>query len=172
MRVIVLAVGRCRDRVIIGQWDDYARRLPWNLSLVEINDADGPAKKQREAQKLLSAVPQGALVIALDERGKTLDSRGFAGWIERQRDEGRREMALIIGGADGLDVVVRLLEQSSGFLSDRGLMVCEVGCSAAALQREYPAVPFVWLDLPQGGEGVFVLDGVDLPGVATSGQRA
>ena len=103
MRVIVLAVGRCRDRVIIGQWDDYARRLPWNLSLVEINDADGPAKKQREAQKLLSAVPQGALVIALDERGKTLDSRGFADWIERQRDEGRREMALIIGGADGLD---------------------------------------------------------------------
>ena len=76
------------------------------------------------------------------------------------------------GGADGLDVVARLLEQSSGFLSDRGLMVCEVGRSAAALQREYPAVPFVWLDLPQGGEGVFVLDGVDLPGVATSGQRA
>ena len=107
MRVTVLAVGRCRDRVITGQWDDYARRLPWNLSLVEINDADGPTKKQREAEKLLSAVPQGALVIALDERGKTLDSRRFAGWIERQRDDGRREMALIIGGADGLDQSVR-----------------------------------------------------------------
>lgn len=42
-------------------------------------------------------------VIALDERGKQLDSRGFAAALGRFADDGRREIAVLIGGADGLD---------------------------------------------------------------------
>ena len=42
-------------------------------------------------------------------------------------------------------------------LSPGGLFVCEVGGSAPALMRRYPELPFIWPDLPEGGEGVFLL---------------
>ena len=62
-------------------------------------------------------------------------------------------------GADGLDCVCRILTGASAHLRPRGVLVCEVGASRAALERAFPAVPFTWLDLSRGGEGVFLLSG-------------
>lgn len=77
--------------------------------------------------------------------------------------EYRREPELgLHGGRDGLDVVRRILTGASRFLAPDGLLVCEVGMSAAALLRSYPTLSFVWPDLDRGGEGVFLLSAAAL----------
>jgi 23S rRNA (pseudouridine1915-N3)-methyltransferase len=60
-------------------------------------------RKREEAALLARAMPEGAALILLDERGKTPDSPGFAATLARLRDDGRRDLVIAIGGADGLD---------------------------------------------------------------------
>jgi ribosomal protein L3 glutamine methyltransferase len=47
-------------------------------------------------------------------------------------------------------------------LEPGGVFVCEVGASAPALLRAHPELPFIWPELPAGGEGVFLLFAEDL----------
>ena len=68
-------------------------------------------------------------------------------------------------GADGLDCVRRILAGANDHLRPGGVLVCEVGASRPALEHAFPAVAFTWLELPRGGEGVFLLDGEQLQGV-------
>lgn len=68
---------------------------------------DGPERKRLEGELILNEIPKGAFVIALDERGKTETSKGFANLLAAKRDEGIRETVLVIGGADGLSDEVR-----------------------------------------------------------------
>lgn len=74
--------------------------------------------------------------------------------------EYRHEPVLgLAGGPDGLDLVTRLLQALPERLAPGGVFVCEVGASAPALLARYPEIPFIWPDLPDGGEGVFILEG-------------
>lgn len=72
--------------------------------------------------------------------------------------EYRREPALgLRAGADGLDVVRRILAGAETYLAPKGALIVEVGDSEHALAAAYPDVPFVWLEFARGGGGVFVL---------------
>ena len=61
---------------------------------------------RHEGELLLKAVPEGALVVALDAAGKTLTSAAFAKRLGAWRDGGVKDVAFLIGGADGLDGAV------------------------------------------------------------------
>jgi 23S rRNA (pseudouridine1915-N3)-methyltransferase len=58
-------------------------------------------RRNEEASELLNRLPNGALLIALDEKGSQLDSSAFAKRLAKYRDEGMRDIAFAIGGADG-----------------------------------------------------------------------
>ena len=60
-----------------------------------------------EAALLRKALPKGALICTLDERGKVISSPDFAQKMASWRDGGRQDLALIIGGADGIDPSLR-----------------------------------------------------------------
>jgi ribosomal protein L3 glutamine methyltransferase len=78
-------------------------------------------------------------------------------------DEYRHEPELALAsGADGLDFTRRLLREAADHLTGNGILIVEVGNSAEALERLFPAVPFVWLEFQRGGDGVFLLTAQDL----------
>ncbi len=72
--------------------------------------------------------------------------------------EFRHEPALgLAGGADGLGLARQIIDQRGERLTAQGVLVCEVGMSAAALTRAYPGLPFIWPEFEAGGEGVCIL---------------
>ncbi len=68
----------------------------------------------------------------------------------------------LVSGDDGLDCPRAILHAAADYLTDDGFIIMEVGNSEVALQRSYPDVPFIWIDLPEGGNGVFMLSAQDL----------
>ncbi len=65
----------------------------------------------------------------------------------------------LFAGEDGLDIARRIIRGASRYLEPRGILVLEVGHSAAALEQCFPEYQFVWQELPDGGEGVCILTG-------------
>jgi 23S rRNA (pseudouridine1915-N3)-methyltransferase len=106
MRLTIAAVGRLSDGPALKLYRDYAARLSQPLTLKEVEDRRKlPAAQRlaREAELLLAAIPKGARIVALDERGKALSSPAFASLLAKWQSEGAGEVAFVIGGADGLD---------------------------------------------------------------------
>lgn len=109
MRIHVIAIGRARRGPARDLFEDYASRLAWETSLKELEEKRplAPAeRKSREGVLLLGALPKGAVTVALDGRGKALDSEGLAGKLGAWRDGGTADLAFLIGGAEGLDDTV------------------------------------------------------------------
>lgn len=114
MRVHLIAVGRARggpEAALVDDWltrfDRTARPLGLGPArLLEVEDRKGRGA-EAEGELILAALPDGAALIVLDERGRTLTSPDFAGRLADWRDQGRRDLALAIGGADGHPEAVR-----------------------------------------------------------------
>ena len=109
MRVHICAVGRLRGGPEADLINDYLTRFDRtgrNLGLgpaqvIEVEDRKGGGMAA-EAGLLRKALPKGAVLAVLDERGKLLSSPDFAGRLAGWRDMGRGDLALVIGGADGI----------------------------------------------------------------------
>jgi len=60
-------------------------------------------------------------------------------------------------GEDGMDIVSKILRQAASYLSDKGVIIIEVGASAELLMQKYPEVQFNWIEFERGGDGIFVM---------------
>lgn len=106
MRIVIAAVGRLRRGPEFDLVETYRRRMHWPVSIREVEERRPLAateRQRREAELLRAAVPEAAVQVALDEHGIQMDSRQFAGRIGAWQGGGRRDLAFVIGGADGLD---------------------------------------------------------------------
>jgi 23S rRNA (pseudouridine1915-N3)-methyltransferase len=114
MRIHICAVGRLRagpEKTLIedylARFDRTGRALglgPVRLTEVEERKGGGMAA---QAGLLRRALPKGAVVCTLDERGQKLTSPEFAARLAKWRDTGCGDLALVIGGADGIDPDLR-----------------------------------------------------------------
>ncbi|MEO0865659.1 MAG: 23S rRNA (pseudouridine(1915)-N(3))-methyltransferase RlmH [Pseudomonadota bacterium] len=114
MRLHICAVGRLRGGPEADLISDYVTRFDRTgralglgpLSVTEVEDRKGGGMAA-EAVLLRKALPRGAVICALDERGRIEASPAFARRLAGWRDAGRADVALIIGGADGIDPGLR-----------------------------------------------------------------
>ena len=83
-----------------------------------------------------------------------VDSEDLASMPAEYQHEPRLSLE---AGSDGLTFARKILQQAAAYLSEEGALVMEVGNSAAALEREFPDLPFSWIDFRRGGHGVFFL---------------
>ncbi|MFP1630761.1 23S rRNA (pseudouridine(1915)-N(3))-methyltransferase RlmH [Zhengella sp. ZM62] len=130
MRIVVHAVGRMKagpERELSARYFERFSRsgppLGFDFAGVrEIAESRAPGAERRkaeEAEPLLRMAAEGALLVLLDETGKSLSSEDFAGRLAGFRDEGRRDLVLAIGGPDGHDPALR---RDAGLLLSFGRM--------------------------------------------------
>lgn len=143
-----------------------------------------------DAKVDLAELSEGALAVAeenvlrhgLEERVRVIPSDLFSGLGDRRYDiilsnppyvasaeldslppEYAWEPRLgLDGGPSGLDFARHILREAPRHLNPAGVLILEVGDSAPALEQAFPEVPFVWLELERGGEGVCLLSAEQL----------
>lgn len=118
MRLVVITVGRLKagpERELVERYRerfvDLSRKLGFrSLEIHEIPESrarETAARMTEEAAAITALIPDGAITIAMDERGKSVDSAAFAKQLGRWRDESTGAVVFIIGGADGLSPELR-----------------------------------------------------------------
>ena len=124
MRLLIVAVGRRVPDWAQTAWDDYAKRFPFELKL-ELKTVKTEPRGSKSLETLYAAervrieatIPKGCHIVALDERGTTLSTVALAGKLKDWQLSGD-DVALVIGGPDGLDPVFRQTAHERIRLSD------------------------------------------------------
>ena len=110
MNIYIIAVGRMKKSAEYDLLKTYLKRCPWDIRIIEVEEKRplkaGPRMK-REGELLLKAIPQSAIIIALDERGEKLRSTNFANKVSAWQDQGVVNLVFLIGGADGYDEKIK-----------------------------------------------------------------
>jgi 23S rRNA (pseudouridine1915-N3)-methyltransferase len=114
LKVHICAVGKLRSGPERDLLDDYLTRFDRTgralglgpVAVHEVEDRKGGGMAA-EAGLLEGVIPKGAVICALDERGKLMSSPEFASKLGGWRDDGRGDLAFVIGGADGIDPALR-----------------------------------------------------------------
>ncbi len=124
MRLIIIAVGLRVPDWAQTAWDDYAKRFPHELK-VELKAVKTEPRGSKtletlyaaERARIEAAIPKGARIVALDERGTTVTTLALASKL-KDWQLGGDDVALIIGGPDGLDPAFRQAAHERIRLSD------------------------------------------------------
>lgn len=118
MRIDIIAVGRMKagpERELFQSYVERIEAMSRSVSLGPVTLIEVEEKKrldraelaEREGEKILSSLATGSKLIALDERGKSLESKSFSERLSGWRDEGIPTASFVIGGAGGLSDAVR-----------------------------------------------------------------
>ena len=118
MRVVVIAIGRLKqgpERELADRYrerfDDTGRKLGFRgLEIHEIPESrarDSASRIAEEADAITAAIGEKSVLVALDERGESIDSATFARHLGRWRDQSVANTIFVIGGADGLSPDLR-----------------------------------------------------------------
>ena len=124
MRLLIVPVGQRVPDWAQTAWDDYVKRFPFELKL-ELKAVKTEPRASKSLETLLAAerarieaaIPKGFRVVALDERGTTLNTLALAGKLTDWQ-LGGQDVALLIGGPDGLDSALRQAAHERIRLSD------------------------------------------------------
>jgi len=125
MRLVIVAVGQRQPAWARDAFDEFAKRMPADarLELVEVKaePRDGGKTVEQmmgsEAQRLRAAVPKGARLVVLDEQGRRQTSLQLAQRLQSWQHLGR-DVALLIGGPDGLHASLKAAADETLRLSD------------------------------------------------------
>lgn len=124
MRLLVVAVGQRVPDWAQAAWEDYAKRFPpeMRLELKAVKTEPRasktlPALLAAERERIEAAIPKGARMVALDERGTALTTVALASKLKAWQLE-NDVVALVIGGPDGLDPAFRHAAHERIRLSD------------------------------------------------------
>lgn len=111
MKVTIAAIGRLKmgpEREIaerlMSRAEAAGRKLSLSFAVREYPESRAGSdrtRKEQEAEAIIAALPDKAILVALDEHGQSIDSRAFADRLEKWRDGGVSEVTFAIGGADG-----------------------------------------------------------------------
>jgi 23S rRNA (pseudouridine1915-N3)-methyltransferase len=113
VRVSILSVGHKMPAWIQEGFKEYTRRMPQEIR-VELVELKPDRTREAEGQRILDALPEHATLLALDERGKSVTTKGLSVMLsEWMRDDSHPAFA--VGGADGLSDAVK--ERASMLLS-------------------------------------------------------
>jgi 23S rRNA (pseudouridine1915-N3)-methyltransferase len=114
MRFRIVVVGKVRQPFVRDAEAEYGKRLRGyaELDVVEVTtkvagSAPDDVVRAREADELLSRIPTGERLVALDGRGRSLSSADFAAWLGDQQRRGTSRVTFVVGGASGLDERIR-----------------------------------------------------------------
>lgn len=124
MKLLIVSVGHKMPDWIAAGFNEYTKRMPREaqISLLEIKPEPRTTGKttaqimEAEAQRILAALPQHCLRIALDERGAQPTTKQLAAQMQDWMRAGQ-DVAFIIGGADGLHDSVKQAAQQLMALS-------------------------------------------------------
>jgi 23S rRNA (pseudouridine1915-N3)-methyltransferase len=124
MRLLVVAVGVRMPQWVAAGFDEYRERMPREarIELIEVKpekrSAGMTAQRalERESERIQAALPETCLRIVLDERGRSFASTEFSRELARWRASGR-DLAFLIGGADGLSAAIKASAQATLSLS-------------------------------------------------------
>ncbi len=124
MRLLIVAVGQRVPDWAQTAWDDYAKRFPHDLKL-ELRAVKTEPRASKtvaalyaaERSRIEGALPKGCRIVALDERGSALTTQALAGKLQQWQLEGD-DVALVIGGPDGLDPAFKQAAHERIRLSD------------------------------------------------------
>jgi 23S rRNA (pseudouridine1915-N3)-methyltransferase len=124
MRLLLLAVGQKMPGWVSQGYGEYAKRLPPHLKLELVERPQSPwasrgdaARGMREeAEALRGALPKNAHLVALDERGEPWTTKQLSAQLAQWQQSGS-DVALLVGGPDGLDPALRAQAQQRWSLS-------------------------------------------------------
>ena len=124
MKLLIVAVGQRVPDWAQTAWDDYAKRFPSELK-VELKAVKTEPRGSRtlealyaaERERIEAAIPRGCRIVALDERGSNLTTVALAAKLRHWQLEAD-DVALVIGGPDGLDPAFKQLAHERIRLSD------------------------------------------------------
>lgn len=114
MKLRFVWIGKAKSGPVRELVEDYIGRVGRfaRVAVSELRDRDdagGDARRiiEKEGESILSALEPGAFIVLLDERGREMDSRGLAGFLEKHRLGGTRQITFVIGGHLGVSERVR-----------------------------------------------------------------
>lgn len=103
LRIEILVAARLKKGAFADLRDEYLKRMSWPVTITEIEGRNA----EEEQAKLVDKIRPGAVLIALDEKGKVFTSREFAGKLSEFSTQGQTDVQFLIGGADGLNDEIR-----------------------------------------------------------------
>lgn len=108
-KIDVICISHIKNDAFADLINLYSKRIQWPLNIIELQSKhNDPRKCQNdEAEKIIKHIHSQAVVIALDEKGKSFSSIDFSKKLEQFSHDGLSHIQFIIGGADGLTKDVR-----------------------------------------------------------------